>query len=297
MQQGLILAVDDEPLMLRVIKDTLEDEGFTVVTAENGHQALERLKASPQAFDAVVIDRMMPVMGGMEVLSAIREDSALQHIPVIFQTAETSPQALREGIEAGAYYYITKPYDETTLAPIVRAAVQAYTHIKSIESLDSVPLEAASVVERAWFRFSTLKEAKSVVWMIAQHAADPAPVTVGLMELITNAIEHGNLGIGGATKETLIRQNRWEEEIRRRQSLPVCAGMTVAVEFDATQDHVSVAIKDNGPGFDWARQMSKTVNLQNCISGRGIYIARTVSFDKVSYRNGGNIVEVTFEKG
>jgi CheY-like chemotaxis protein len=297
MQQGLILAVDDEPLMLRVIKDTLEDEGFTVVTAENGHQALERLKASPQAFDAVVIDRMMPVMGGMEVLSAIREDSTLQHVPVIFQTAETSPQALREGIEAGAYYYITKPYDETTLAPIVRAAVQAYTHIKSIESLDSVPLEAASVVEKAWFRFSTLKEAKSVVWMIAQHAADPAPVTVGLMELITNAVEHGNLGIGGATKEILIRQNRWEEEIRRRQSLPVCAGMTVAVEFDATQDHVSVAIKDNGPGFDWARQMSKTVNLQNCISGRGIYIARTVSFDKVSYRNGGNIVEVTFEKG
>ncbi len=126
MSSGTILAVDDESLTLQMITDLLEDAGFEVVNAVNGKQAVDIVMAEPERFDALVVDRNMPEMGGLDVLKFLREHDATASIPVILQTAASGPEEMREGIEAGAFYYITKPYDDSTLVAVVRSAVQDY---------------------------------------------------------------------------------------------------------------------------------------------------------------------------
>lgn len=296
MPDATILAVDDDPLMLRMLKDELEDAGFEVIPAENGRKALDILAATPDRFDAIVLDRVMPEMNGMEVLAAIRNNKATSGIPVIFQTVAASQEEMKEGIEAGAFFYIAKPYEPSTLVAIVRAAVQAMAQRVSLTAYDfGLLADRLSLLEKGRFVLRTVKDARSVAWMISQQAQDTVEVSIGLEGIITNAIEHGNLGLGGATKEVLIRQNAWEAEIDRRLLLPENMGKTVVVDFEVMEDEVVVRIEDQGNGFDWQAAISDGQNLINKVQGRGILFAMTSAFTSLTYENGGRCAVVSFD--
>jgi len=296
MGSGTILVVDDDELALDVISDALRDAEFDVVTAGNGRQALEALLADPKVFDALVIDRVMPVMDGMALLSAVRQSDETTNIPVVMQTSEAHSQAMKEGIEAGAFYYITKPYDEGTLVAVVRSAVQSHNQFRFFTNYNAAPLEAPETLEMARFRFSTFREAKSVIWMISQHALEPEWVSASLQELVTNAIEHGNLGIGGQEKEILIRQNRWEAEVAKRSNLPQNAAKTVVIEFDGCGAEAVVTIEDQGAGFDWRPYLTGDLDLRNKVQGRGILSARSIALTSIKYEKDGRRVVVTFPR-
>ena len=299
MAQCTVLAVDDDLITLDIVKDLLEDDGFEVVTAENGREALAAVMADTGKFDAIVMDRMMPEMGGLEVLTALRQNDKTEDIPVILQTSASSPKEMREGIDAGAYYYVTKPYDEKTLLAIVRSAVQNRARARefsSIISSDMAIFEGATALEQGRFRISTMDQAKFFIWLVGQHANETAHVSAGLRELIANAIEHGNLGIGGNEKERLLRENAWDQEVERRLALPENAGKSVVATFDATGDDVVVTIEDEGEGFDWEPYINGDVSLENQVRGRGILSSKSMSFDSLAYEGGGRRAVATFAK-
>lgn len=110
MSNGIkILAVDDEEFNLMIIKAYLEEEGYDVILAADGLQGLEQLQKHPD-IAVIVLDRMMPNMDGMTMLAKVKADPVWNEIPVIMQTAAASSQQVLEGIQAGVYYYLTKPY-------------------------------------------------------------------------------------------------------------------------------------------------------------------------------------------
>jgi len=294
MPSNTILVVDDDALILETIKDALEDAQFDVVTAANGRQALDILMADQEKFDVIVADRLMPQMDGMALLAAVRENFSTSNIPVILQTAEAREEQMREGVKAGAYYYITKPYDDETLVAVVRSALESRRQYQAIMDYMHVSLEAARPLEKGRFRFKTLREASSVAWMISQHAEEQAAVAICLSELIINSIEHGNLNIGGPEKERLIRQNCWREEVARRLELPENASKVVVVEFDATGDDVLVSIEDQGAGFDPTRYLGQGLDQGNRVQGRGILKAQTMAFKSINFDKGGSRVVATF---
>jgi len=115
--QGLptILIVDDEEFNVDIIMDYLEDGGYNLETAYDGSEAWEKLQAEPEYFDVILLDRMMPNMNGMEVLLKIKEHPVLKTLPVILQTALAAKNEVLEGMQAGAYYYLTKPFEEAML--------------------------------------------------------------------------------------------------------------------------------------------------------------------------------------
>ncbi len=126
------------------------------------------------------------------------------------------------------------------------------------------------------------------------HAEEQAAVAIGLSELIINAIEHGNLNIGGPEKERLIRQNCWKEEVARRLDLPENASKVVVVEFDATSDDVLVSIEDQGVGFNSTQYLGQGLDQRNRAQGRGILKAQTMGFNSITYEKGGSRSVVTF---
>ncbi len=116
-----ILAVDDENDVLLVVKTALETEGYEVVTAGSGPEALEKL--AMQQPDLVVLDVMMPGMSGFQVLEKIRANPDSARIPVIMLTGLSDKAKIREALGGGTAYYIIKPFEFQDLLSKVSIAL------------------------------------------------------------------------------------------------------------------------------------------------------------------------------
>ncbi len=114
-----ILVVDDEERMVRFIRLNLEHDGFQVLEAFNGTQAINKMRSNLP--DLVLLDVMMPDMDGFEVLRMIREVS---RVPVIMLTAKGEEEDRVRGLEMGADDYITKPFSPRELVSRVRAVLR-----------------------------------------------------------------------------------------------------------------------------------------------------------------------------
>ena len=118
-QGRLILVVDDEARMVRFIQLNLEHDGFQVISAYNGREALDQVRS--QLPNLVLLDVMMPDLDGFEVLKRIRDHSS---VPVIMLTAKGEEDDRVRGLELGADDYITKPFSPRELVSRVRAVLR-----------------------------------------------------------------------------------------------------------------------------------------------------------------------------
>lgn len=113
-----VLLVEDDGDIRDVLQDLLEDEGFDVVPAGNGHQALEYLRLSHSARPhLVLLDLMMPIVDGLQVLAAMRSEAGLADIPVIVVSAAPQPEK-----PAGAIAFVRKPVSPEALVELVRVS-------------------------------------------------------------------------------------------------------------------------------------------------------------------------------
>ncbi len=108
-----VLVVDDDPVILRLLQVNFEMEGFAVVMASDGAEALE--VAATAAPDVVVSDVMMPKMNGIELVRALKAGGATATIPVLLLSAKAQAADVREGLDAGADDYLTKPFEPLEL--------------------------------------------------------------------------------------------------------------------------------------------------------------------------------------
>jgi class 3 adenylate cyclase len=118
---GKILVVDDNESNRALLARRLRRQGYTVSLAENGRQALEKLKARP--FDLLLLDILMPELNGVEVLKRIKTDPATQNVPVIMLSALDEMEAVTECIGLGAEDYLPKPFPTPLLHARVRACL------------------------------------------------------------------------------------------------------------------------------------------------------------------------------
>ncbi|REL39160.1 DNA-binding response regulator [Rhodohalobacter sp. SW132] len=125
MSAHTILVVDDEQDLLDLIEYNLKKEGFRVLKAENGLEALNT--AREQNPDLLLLDIMMPKMDGLEVCEKMRSDAELRHIPIIFLTARGDEKTEVEGLDLGADDYVTKPISTTKLISRIRAVLRRFS--------------------------------------------------------------------------------------------------------------------------------------------------------------------------
>jgi CheY-like chemotaxis protein/anti-sigma regulatory factor (Ser/Thr protein kinase) len=288
-----ILIVDDEPFNVDILLEYLEDGGYATESAEDGQAAWELLEADPRRYDVVILDRMMPRMNGMEVLARIKSHPVLQSIPVILQTAMAAKDEILEGLQAGAYYYLTKPFDEDMLLSVLDTAVGDRQRYKLALEGSNVASRTFGLMREGAFGFRDLMSARDVATVLANACPDPQRVVIGLTELLINAVEHGNLGISYEEKTVLREENRWESEVELRLSDPANADREVEVRYCREPDRIRVVIRDQGNGFDWRKYVDMDPARAFDSHGRGIAMSRMISFDSLEYRGCGNEVEVT----
>ena len=108
-----ILIVDDKLEVVELVTATLEGEGYQIISASDGREALEKIgKEKP---DLVLLDIVMPKMDGLEALSQLKKDPVLKEIPIIMLTAKGQKSDQEKGKELGATGYIIKPFSPSAL--------------------------------------------------------------------------------------------------------------------------------------------------------------------------------------
>ncbi|MBT3045515.1 MAG: response regulator [Candidatus Thiodiazotropha sp.] len=118
----IILIVDDEPNIVLSVEYLMKREGYEVVTAGDGQEAMERISESPP--DLLILDVMMPRKNGFEVCREIRADPALSTMPILILSAKGREAEIKKGISLGADGYITKPFSTHDLVDRVNQLLQ-----------------------------------------------------------------------------------------------------------------------------------------------------------------------------
>ncbi len=130
-ETGRILVVDDEATMRRLLEKLLRMEGYEVMLASSGEQALAELLR--HGADTVLLDMRMPGMTGLDVCRQIRNHPRSLHTPVVFITAVNDRELRRKGMEAGADDFLSKPFDEVELLARIRNSVRVKRYYDNME--------------------------------------------------------------------------------------------------------------------------------------------------------------------
>ena len=120
-EEKRILIADDDPVILRLIQVNLELEGYEVITANNGQEAVDI--ASAELPNLVILDIMMPRLDGYQACEQLKSADATKEIPVIFLSAKAQQGDIEKGQSFGVAAYLTKPFDPTELLEVVEKHV------------------------------------------------------------------------------------------------------------------------------------------------------------------------------
>ena len=146
------------------------------------------------------------------------------------------------------------------------------------------------------YELKKLSEAQLIAQEIIQKLALQPRVYIGLLELLLNAIEHGNLEIDHALKTQLIQQKKWHEEINKRYQQAPYKDRYVKITVLEESDHYIITIEDQGAGFDWLYYTNALAEVTDKKHGRGILIAQMISFQQLEYLGKGNKVKCYLDK-
>lgn len=176
---GSILVADDDAVIRRILSLFLETAGHKVQTAVNGEQALAMMKAND--FDLVMLDVVMPIMDGYDVLAAMMQDEELKHVPAIVVSASSQDESAIRCIELGAVDYVSKPFNSVLL----HARVQSSLRHKRYRDQERAHLQN---LEAMYAEVQAANEAKSEFVAVVAHELRSPMTTLGVYKyLMKNA--------------------------------------------------------------------------------------------------------------
>lgn len=291
-----IMVVDDDRIMLMMLTQALEQLGHKVFAVRSGEEALNLMSEKYSYIDTIILDREMPVMNGLEVIKHVKENNDYSDIPIIMLTGSGSSDQIQQGIDAGVFYYLVKPATDALLKSVVGSALRERRQRKLITGQINRRDAALRAMHSCQINIQTLAEAEDVACFVACCFPEPERVVTGLLELLINSIEHGNLGITYEQKAELIAKSNWRSEVETRSRLPENSRKYAEVVFQHKPDGYYVQITDSGSGFDWKKYCQIDPSRATAPHGRGIARARLMAFDKLAYNSKGNQVTAVVGK-
>ena len=286
-----ILIIGDDTNDVAVLGVDLKNADFEIIPADGGLKGWDLLVEHEQKIHAIILDRMMPELDGIAFMQKMKKELPLVSIPVIMLSPLAEKEHISEGIDAGAYFYVSKPYRIDDLLLMVNAAIENYKDYQFLRQSIDICWQKIHLVGDAVFEIATFEDIRYLSTFLANQLPNSEQAVLGISELLINAMEHGNLGITYEEKSRLLNDKRWEHEIRLRQLQHENRSKRVRVTLKKSKDYISLLIEDEGKGFDWKKYMDFDPNRVMDANGRGIAMSNMVSFDEVNYMGAGNKVE------
>ena len=209
-------------------------------------------------------------------------------VEIVIQCSEQARDDLDSEATKGCYF-LSKPSDESQVSTILRAALNGHHLRRTLAERSELARNTFRLMQAGEFHFRTCAEAELLALQIGNAFAEPDS-TVGILELMINAVEHGNLEISYEEKGQLLQAGTLEEEMNRRMELPEFSNRRVRVQFQRRDHAMRIEIEDDGPGFEFAPYLKLDRTRLFESHGRGILMANA-SLD-IEYVPPGNRVVV-----
>jgi len=191
---GVILAVEDNPVNLKLLTRILTSQGYDVIPASNGREALKILSnGNPRAFDVILLDIMMPELNGYETLRRIKADLALRDLPVVMISAIDEMASVIECIKLGATDYLPKPFN----ADLLRARIESSLVAKRLRDLELEYLEQVQKLTNAASAVNDGSYESSILDDVAQRTDSLGTLALVFQQMVREV---------RAREERLIRQ-------------------------------------------------------------------------------------------
>ncbi|MFD1623657.1 response regulator [Azospirillum griseum] len=284
------LVVDDEEMTRAIVAGYLARIGYRTLEASSIAEGWAILSNPAHTIHVVLLDRRLEDGDGLELFERMKSLPTLAEIPVIVQTVSDSSADIAAAIRAGVFYYLMKPYDGALLRSVVRSAEERSGRLRSLQGDLRSRADAIALLRDARFRFRTPQEAQNLAITLSTIADTAHSLTFGLSEILMNAVEHGNLGIGYDAKSELKANGGLIREIEARLASPEHRDKYATLHVERSDTRVSFTVTDMGQGFDSSRYLTVDAFQSTATHGRGIALARMVGFDQLTYVGTGNRV-------
>jgi len=219
-----------------------------------------------------------------------RTGCGMTELPMIAETQGLFASMCRDGSLAGPNHYAIDDLLSPSLPQLLGTALAQFREITRLRNDVAERSSAIGLIMGGMFQVRTLSEARNLSTMLSVVCPDPGRIVVGLRELIVNAIEHGNLGITCEEKTALVTRGAWAAEVERRLALPEYRDRLATVQFRREEHRAIFQVRDAGVGFDFRRFLTFDPARMLAPNGRGIAMARMMSFETLTYIGAGNDV-------
>jgi YesN/AraC family two-component response regulator len=285
-----VLILEDDAFSRKYFLNIVERQGIICEAVENGVLGLEIFDNFDP--DVVICDIQMPEMDGLQFLETIRRRNS-DAIFIMATAFESEEYAIR-ALELGANNYLKKPvYPEN----LVRLLQKYQEMVEQHTVFDNLVIRTEKLEFTQFFK-SDMRSIPAMIDYLMQYVkefledSEKIGIELGLAELITNAVEHGNLNISYLEKSEALENNRFTELIESRLLNPEITKRTVKIDFKQNSDFFQWIISDEGNGFNWLDVQNPllTEGIEK-LHGRGIFISR-FQFDEMEYLEKGNVVRI-----
>ncbi|MBR9824523.1 MAG: ATP-binding protein [Alphaproteobacteria bacterium] len=252
-------------------------------------QIAEALGKETEIFDGAAL----PDDGQLGLL--IVDDAHADLVPQVDKQAFAGAQTVlitQDPASGRADFVLPADVDASVLKPVFTAAREFRDQMMSLQADVASRQSAVGTINYGQFVLTTLEEARNLSTMLALACPNSDVVAIGLQELLVNAVEHGNLEITAEEKQALIIDGSWRDEVERRLRAPEFAGRVVLVNFQRGERLIAITVQDDGAGFDYSAYVESDTPSEG-YRGRGIAMARDLSFSSIAYLGRGNVVEAT----
>lgn len=285
-----VLIVEDDPASRSYLKRTLESQDHQTRVAKDGLAGLQIFKEWRP--DLVFSDIKMPKMDGLELLEEIRKLNT--DTIVVMITAYGCEEFAIRALQSRANNFLKKPARHAELLPLI----EKYAAI--VESIDITQKEFGAVIKPELNKIID-NRIKLVPRIVARMVLETGKafdkekrldIRLGLVEVLMNAIEHGNLGITFEEKSQALKENELEALYKNRLKNSKFADRRVTIEFKPDKDECEWVVTDGGDGFNWQKaiERAKTRDILE-LNSRGVVIIQH-HFDEVEYLGSGNKIRV-----
>ena len=260
--------VGDDPQMTAVLEGWLAPAGYACQRLSSA-EAASRLAAGKLGVERVILDACSHA-ACFDLLPQLMATG----VPVTMLVEAEDLPIIETSLRSGASGFLVKPVEPRT----VLAAL-------------GLPGGEAAPQWGGYFPFRTLEDVAGLSQLVAGLCPDPASVQIALSELMINAIEHGNLGLGFDRKCALMAAGAWRNEVERLLGSPEHAAGFALLRVECRPREIRFLIRDQGQGFDPAPYLNLNPTRSVEPHGRGIAIARMLAFPDLVFLDGGRCVE------
>ena len=266
----------------------LEHLGYGVETIPSDGETLRRIADVRSQVDVVVLDKRGAKDGDKAIFADLGSDPRMLGVQVLLLVGSQDDDNLLAAVNGGILHHLRAPFSVSILEATLRALRRQRIRMSEQSYRPLEDKTVLSMVETCKFRLRTPAEAKQLAPRLAAYFPDRQRAEFGIMELLSNAIEHGNLEIGRELKAKLAKAGSLQQEIYTRLNKPDFADRSVEVIVTRKEEGVMLVVNDEGRGFDWKEHLDVDPALANREHGRGIARARHMAFDKLTYNKAGN---------